>query len=169
MKEKKELIIEEEKVKLKCDIKKIFTVIQSQTESIPKKLNDQVDSLFILHSEIYEDLNQLQHKSLIIVAAEILEKKFIEINRWCWHPEQTSDPDEADLTGYQDKKVIINAEVTTSNNPMGGIDTRMRKTLKSLSTKEGKRFYFVQTEKMFNRAKTKITNNNWNITPHKIK
>jgi hypothetical protein len=54
---------------------------------------------------------------------------------------------------------MLNVEVTTSQNPVGTIAQRMEKTLVSLSRKKGKLFYYVKTEKMLNRAKTKIKNN----------
>ena len=161
-------IIEQEQI-LQVEIKNIFNSIQQLTKNIPDNLNEQVSRLFQLRSEVYEELNQLQHKSLILTVAKLLKKEFPEINRWTWHPKQTSNPDEADLTGYTDSIVIISAEVTTSIKPVGTIDTRMRKTLNSLNRKNGKLFYFVQTTEMFNRATSKITKNNWDITPRLVR
>jgi len=160
-------IIEEEK-KIKEDLTEIFQKIQQHTETIPTTTKEQVEKLSLLRSDIYEDLNQLQHISLILEVAKLLQKEFPEINNWRWHPKQTSKPDEADLTGFNDKKIIISSEVTTSQNPVGTIDSRMKKTLESLSTKRGKRFYFVLTKSMYDRAKTKIRNNNWDIIPRQI-
>jgi hypothetical protein len=161
--------IKKEEQILKDEIKNIFNSIQELTKDIPDNLNEQVGRLFQLRSEVYEELNQLQHKSLILKVAKLLKKEFPEINRWTWHPKQTSNPDEADLTCYKDSIVIISAEVTTSMKPVGTIDTRMRNTLNSLNRKNGKLFYFVQTTEMFNRATTKIIKNNWDITPRLVR
>lgn len=160
--------IQDEEANLEREITKMFSTIRNQTERVPEGLTDQVQRLFLLRSEIYEDLNQLQHAALILKAAKLLQNEFPEIDRWSWHPKQTSRPDEADLTGYINEVVFLNVEVTTSVKPVGTIDSRMNKTLKSLDHKNGKRYYFVQTTKMLNRAKTKIAKNNWNITPREI-
>jgi hypothetical protein len=160
--------LDEEELILKAEIANIFNTIRYRTETTPTEITQQVERLFLLRSEIYEDLNQLQHKSLILNAAKLLQNEFPGISSWSWHPKQTSHPDEADLTGYADRMIVISAEVTTSMKPIGTIDTRMGKTLSSLNNKKGKRFYFVQTNEMLNRAITKIAKNNWDITPRKI-
>jgi len=92
-----------------------------------------------------------------------LSKCYPKIDQWTWHPMQTSHEDYADLTGFAKGKVILNAEATTSLNPKGTIDSRMRDTLTSLSTKMGDKYYLVQTESMEQRAKTKIKSLKFNI------
>lgn len=164
----KELNIKQEKTILQLEIENWFKVVKKHINKSPSGLTEQVRLLTAIRNDIYEDLNQLQHKALIIESAEILQKEYPKINKWKWHPKQTSHPDEADLTGYTDAKVIISAEITSSMKPVGTIDTRIRKTLNSLNGKKGKRIYFVQTAEMFNRAKTKITKNNWDITPRQL-
>jgi hypothetical protein len=164
----KELDIKKEELQLKKSLKVFFRIIIAQTETIPANVDKQVGMLFKLRSEVYEQLNQIQHRWLIIKVAKILKKESPQINFWRWHPEQTSSPIEADLTGYVNGQVFVSAEVTTSPNPIGTIDKRMEKTLRSLNKKEGKRYYFVQTEKMLMRAVHKIKSNNWNIVVQKI-
>ena len=164
----RELNLNREETNLENEIKNIFNVIRNHTQSTPPNLFLQIEKLLLLRSEIYEDLNQLQHKGLILKAAKLLQDEFPEINRWSWHPKQTSSPNEADLTGYDETMVILNAEITTSLKPVGTIDMRMKKTLISLSGKNGKRFYFVQTVEMLNRANAKIMKNKWDILARMI-
>lgn len=134
----------------------------------PNYFKDQLQHLSIIRKDIYEDINQLQHKGLIIEVAEKLQNEFPQINKWTWHPMQTSHDDFADLTGYVGNKVFLNAEVTTSLAPVGTIAIRMKNTLLSLNKKQGKLFYFVQTEKMLKRAETKIKNKKHNIVPRQV-
>lgn len=160
----KELILKTEKATLKKELKHLFNIMQELTRDLPLTVSEQVKTLFGIRSNIYEDINQLQHKALIIKVADLLEKEHPEIVSWSWHPKQTSHPDEADLTGYDSrKKVILNAEVTTSIKPIGTIDQRMKSTLESLSRKKGKLLYYVQTPEMYRRAESKIRKSNYNI------
>jgi hypothetical protein len=59
---------------------------------------------------------------------------------------------------------VILAEITTSDRPVGVIDGRMRRTLEKLSRMQGSRYYFVRTEKMEQRALTKVRKASWAIT-----
>jgi hypothetical protein len=59
-------------------------------------------------------------------------------------------------------ETIISGEVTTSREPKGVIDSRMASTLKKVAAMEGKRFYFVLTAAMANRARTPRANGKWN-------
>jgi hypothetical protein len=151
-----ELDIKSEKRNLQIELVEWFNKTKTHIQSTPSRLKNQLKLLTNIRKDIYEDLNQLQHKGLIIATAELLLKIYPKINKWTWHPKQTSHPDEADLTGFTNNKVILNAEVTTSLRPVGSIDTRMRNTLLSLNKKEGHKYYIVQTNEMFGRAKTKI-------------
>ena len=58
---------------------------------------------------------------------------------------------------------MISAEITTSEKPVGTIDSRMQKTLAKLAEMQGAKFYFVRTPQMQQRANTKITKVGWNI------
>ena len=160
----KELNIKNEKIILQKEIEDWVTTAKKHFVTTPCELKEQVLFLTNFRKAIYEDLNQLQHKALIIESAEILQKEYPKINKWKWHPEQTSHPDEADLMGStEDDTIIISAEVTTSMLPVGTIDTRMKKTLDRLEGKPGEKFYFVRSKEMHKRAETKILNNNWHI------
>jgi hypothetical protein len=162
------LDVKTEKLKLQNQIDDWFDKMQMYLDQRPKDTKGQIQHLAIIRKEVYEDLNQLQHKALILEVAERLQEEFSVINTWTWHPMQTSHIDFADLTGYVDKEVFLNAEITTSLSPLGTIDTRMHSTLMSLNKKKGKKYYFVQTDKMLKRAKSKIKNNELNIEAHKI-
>ena len=156
---KNNLNIAIEKDILKNELQEWFSVIRKHLSKNPLSVNDQIELLNEIRKDIYEDLNQLQHKSAIILIAEELQKEFPSITEWYWHPKQTSQENYADLTGIVNDEVFLNAEITTSLNPVGTIDKRMKKTLESLNLKQGKKFYYVQTDKMMARALTKIKKN----------
>jgi hypothetical protein len=166
---KNNLDIKKEKIKLQESVQKWFSLLKSHIDIVPENLNEQVQTLNKIRIDNYEELNQLQHVAAIIIVAEKLQLEFPEINKWAWHPRQTSHKNFADLTGFVNDNVILNAEVTTSMKPIGTIDKRMQNTLTSLSNKTGRKFYFVQTDVMLRRAKTKISkNNNWDIEIRRI-
>jgi len=162
------LDVKTEKIKLQNQIDDWFNKMRMYLDQRPKEINNQIQHLASIRKEVYEDLNQLQHKALILEVAERLQKEFSVIDKWTWHPMQTSHVDFADLTGYVDNQVFLNAEITTSLSPVGTIDTRMHSTLVSLNKKKGKKYYFVQTDKMLKRAKSKIKNNQLEVEAHKI-
>jgi len=158
-----ELVIKSAETALKTDLSVWFKSIRRHLEANPSSLLAQVDLLSAMRNELYEDINQLQHRSLILAAAKFLAKKYPQINKWAWHPEQTSHIDFADLTGFHSHKVILNAEVTTSVSPVGTIDIRMSKTLISLNKKPGNKYYIVRTEQMERRALSKIQKQKFDI------
>lgn len=123
------LEIKKEKEDLQTKIETLVTTAKRHLETTQSELNDQILVLIDLRKSIYENLNQLPHKALLIEAAEYLQEKYPEINTWTWHPEQTSHPNEADLMGDIDK---IYAEATTSLLPVGAIGTKMKNTLVKL-------------------------------------
>lgn len=118
-----------------------------------------------LRKETYEDLNQIQHEHLIVRAAEWLlaERKCPPETQWLWNPRQTGDSSEPDLRGLHSGAAVISAEITTSEKPVGTIDSRMKKTLVKLAEMQGSKFYFVRTTQMQQRANTKITKGGWAI------
>lgn len=153
--------IEEEKMKLLNQINTMFDNWKNINLSNESSLNKAVDKLRQLRITDYERINQLQHAALILKGAEWLENqdKYKNLGRidWSWHPHQTGGNDEPDLRGKINGKVIISAEITTSENPVGTIDVRMRDTLKKLQIiNEGDLYYFIQTNQMEQRAKTKV-------------
>lgn len=127
--------------------------------------DDGVRVLRLLREEAYEDLNQIQHEHLIVHAAQwLIQQKHCPTSvEWSWNPRQTGDDSEPDLRGTHDGSVVISAEITTSRDPVGVLDTRMRRTLAKLALTEGQKFYFVRTESMRRRAATKVAKAQWSI------
>jgi len=123
-----------------------------------------VNLLSRLREAVYEDLNQIQHEGLILEAAQWLRENALAGREaeWWWNPRQTGGHDEPDLRCISGSDVVV-AEVTASNAPVGVIDSRMMSTLEKLAATEGKRYYFVRTESMRKRAKTKVDKGKWDI------
>jgi hypothetical protein len=118
-----------------------------------------------LRAEVYEDLNQIQHEFMVICAAEWLlaHERCPPDTIWSWNPRQTGRGDEPDLCGEHGGTVVISAEITTSVEAKGKIDSRMRDTLRKLSSMIGQRFYFTASPAMCQRARTKILKGGWSI------
>ena len=119
-----------------------------------------------LRSSVYEDLNQIQHECLILDGLKWV-KENCQVSpdaQWYWNPRQTGDSSEPDLRGVVDGEIVVSAEATASEKPQGGIDKRMRDTMAKLNKMDGKKFYFVRTDEMKKRAKTKVGSNPWSIT-----
>ena len=118
-----------------------------------------------LRKETYEDLNQIQHEHLIVCAAEWLyrNQRCAPETVWYWNPRQTGDNTEPDLRGAHSSSIVVSAEITTSEKPIGAIDKRMQSTLAKLSAMAGVKYYFVRTEAMRLRASTKISKGGWQI------
>ena len=148
-------IVEEEK-KLSFELQHWFDSLKVHLNDVPNQLYHQLKLLEKIRVSHYEQLNQIQHALSIVLAAKELQFEFPRVDYWTWHPKQTSHIDFADLTGYINGDVFLNAEITTSSKPIGTIDRHMKSTLESLSRKNGKKFYFVRTEVMKKRAITKI-------------
>ena len=70
-----------------------------------------------LRKESYEDLNQIQHESLILRAVRWLESNLPEgiVLDWYWNPRQTGDSTEPDLRGTRNGEIIVSAEATASD------------------------------------------------------
>ena len=82
-----------------------------------------------------EDLNQIQHEELAFRAAQFLRSSEFEGRdlKWYWNPRQTGDENEPDLRATENQEIVLSAEVTTSERPIGTIDSRMRDTLKKMA------------------------------------
>jgi len=121
-------------------------------------LEQQMGLLQQFRSQSYELLNQLQHEFLTIRALEWLKRRpvFDIVTEWTWHPTSTGTATEPDLLGCRGKEALISAEITTSANPDGVIDQRMKRTLHKLAGMSGERFYFVASATMAARATTKV-------------
>ncbi len=159
----KRLIINKEKSSIQKRIKMFFDNIKNIAEYKTNDIQSNLITIYELRTKIYEELNQLQHAYLIILAAEELKKEHKEINIWFWHPEQTSSLGYTDLTGFCNDKVILRAEVTTSAKPQGSIDTRMYNVLEKLNDYPGLKYYYVVTKEMKQRAEIKKRKHNYNV------
>jgi hypothetical protein len=147
------------------DARKLLERLHGHAVHEPITVAEAIKSLKYIRQEIYESLNQIQHEYLTIQAA-----KWLQINdpilvgaSWLWNPRQTGGYNEPDLAVVRQEVCLISAEVTTSRDPVGLIDSRMRDTLVKLSQMQGKKFYFVPTEKMKRRAQTKVSKSGWDI------
>lgn len=118
-----------------------------------------------IRSSIYEDLNQIQHEYLLLQGLGWLLENggFDSEIKWEWNPRQTGSANEPDLRGSLNGRILISAEASASENPVGTVDKRMKETFEKLSQMEGQKFYFVRTDGMANRARTKTTRRNWSI------
>jgi len=122
-----------------------------------------------LFREVSEDLNQIQHEFLILHGLRWLRGNGFESEiDWEWNPRQTGTADEPDLRGSLNGATLISAEASASELPGGMIDTRMRETLEKLSRMPGQKFYFVRTDEMATRARTKVTKANWPVRVVKV-
>jgi hypothetical protein len=110
-----------------------------------------------IRSSIYEDLNQILHEGLLVRGLTWLKQNGFGTGiLWEWNPRQVGKADEPDLRGSSGGQVLVCAEATASENPVGVIDTRMKKTLEKLIHMEGQLFYFVISDTMAQRARTKV-------------
>ncbi len=163
-----ELNIVQAKLMLEQRISSQLSALRALLTSSAHSLTDKIELLQKIRSAIYENLNQFQHENLIIKAAIELQDEFKEIDTWRWHPNQTGGKSEADLQGYHKEQIVVSAEITTSLNPQGVIDSRMRKTLQKLGNLKGEKFYIVQTQAMAQRARSKVNNMNLSINIKQI-
>jgi hypothetical protein len=135
--------------------------LESVRQVLSKDVISAVDGINVL-SELrqvaYEDINQIQHEEMVLRAARSLQKEdFLSKNiEWYWNPRQTGNNSEPDLRATIGKEILLSAEVTTSEKPVGTIDTRISQTLAKLNFMPGHKFYFVRTISMERRARTKV-------------
>jgi hypothetical protein len=122
--------------------------------------------LRLLRTGSAEDINQIQHAALALAAVRHIqaERPDTATLTWFWHPFQTGGIEEPDLRATDGSRVVISAEVTASERPDGVIDKRMTHTLKKLAAMPGDLFYFVRTDAMHRRARTKIQTAGYAIT-----
>ena len=142
--------------------------IRNVTEDRAETIDDGIAILRNIRSEVYEDLNQIQHEAMILRAARFLGGQYGKKIKWEWNPRQTGTGDEPDLRGSHKGRIILSAEVTTSEEPVGKIDGRMRETLAKLAVMEGDKYYFVGMASMAKRAQTKVQKNGYKIKIIKI-
>ncbi len=129
-------------------------------------LSDGIQRLRRIRGALYENLNQIQHEHLVLQGLRWLRGHGYDSDDlvWYWNPRQTGDSTEPDLLAKQNSQVVVCAEATTSETPVGLIDSRMRDTLAKLDRLHGDKFYFVRSDAMAQRARTKVSRNSWTIT-----
>jgi hypothetical protein len=129
-----------------------------------------------LRNTSYEDLNQIPHEAMIIRAAQQISATDYpgENVEWDWHPRQTgSKPKgspkekEPDLRGKIAGQIVVSAEITTSAKPIEGTMTLTLKKLNEMQV-PGKKIYFVRTEEMEKRAKTKVSKRRYQIEVRRV-
>ncbi len=146
-------------------LKEVFSSIRTAGQTEPKNLDLSLQILNSLRHLVYEDMNQLQHEALILKTAKFLQLEYypgLKI-KWLWNPRQTGSREEPDLRGLIKGKVLISGEVTTSLKPEGAIDSRMAKTLQTLSQMPGEKYYVVVSEGMERRANSKVNSSSYQI------
>lgn len=151
--------LDQEEKRLFKEARNLLATIRAAIEEEPSDLAIATETLESLRQQTYEDINQIQHEAMVLRAAKSLQKDdFIGRDiEWHWNPRQTGTANEPDLRGIFAGHTVVSAEITSSSGPKGILDSRMRDTLQKLSAMEGMRVFFVRTEPMLRRAKTKIS------------
>jgi len=162
--------IDEAKDTVWRDAVAVLARLQTLTSDRPTIASDAIPLLMQIREETAEEINQVQHEQLILGVAEgLIGQGIVPTNTvWEWNPRQTGTADEPDLRGSAAGEIVASAEVTTSLEPKGLIDTRMRETVNKLSRMPGYRVYGVRTEAMAMRARTKIRKNEYEIAVHQV-
>ncbi len=146
------------------DMQELVLQIRKIAEHDPVNVDYGGLQLRLIRLSVAEDLNQIQHEYLILRGIKWLGGEgFGSDVEWEWNPRQTGGASEPDLRGRRAGTVIVSAEATASENPVGAVDKRMQVTLDKLNRVEGQKFYFVATETMAQRAKAKVAKAGWPI------
>jgi hypothetical protein len=95
-----------------ADIGALISQLRLLTSAEPRSVKDGIATLRQVRRQSYEDLNQVQHESLIVEAADWLQARHpIPLSAtWYWNPRQTGDASEPDLAVYVDGQQTIAAE-----------------------------------------------------------
>jgi hypothetical protein len=150
--------------KVLADIQNVLSTINQLSGQQIENVQVGVAQLRMIRSSVYEDINQIQHEYLILRALGwLLQKGFTSDVIWEWNPRQTGTANEPDLRGTLGGMVLISAEASASERPVGVIDSRMKKTLYKLNGMAGDKYYFVCSDEMACRARTKIAKQSWPI------
>lgn len=155
---------EEAESKVFADICRFLTDLRTLAADVTS-LDEGSQRLRQIRGTVYENLNQIQHEHLLLQGLRWLRSNGYSDSslEWSWNPRQTGDSTEPDLQATDQTQIVLSAEATTSEEPEGVIDSRMRDTLAKLNKMPGRRFNFVRTEAMVRRATTKIAKNAWTI------
>jgi hypothetical protein len=146
------------RAKVLADILRYLESVRCIANAPVVTIAEGIRALKSLRREAYEDLNQIQHEYAALCAIEwLIEQRRVSANVvWHWNPRQTGHGDEPDIRASLGRDILLSGEVTTSPEPKGLIDKRMRETLQKLSQMPGEKVYFVSTEAMRQRAHTKV-------------
>lgn len=130
-----------------------------------ESIDDTVELLTRIRRQAQDHLNHIQHQQMIVCAAEWLVRHGVAgvPLRWLWNPTQSGERGGPDLVGLEADDVRVCAEVSAVDEPVGVVDTQMRRALTKLAAMEGRRFYFVRTVSMKRRAVTKVVKGGWDI------
>lgn len=151
--------------KVLADIQTVLSTIKQLSGQQTDNVQLGVGQLRMIRSLVYEDINQIQHEYLVLRALRwLLQNGFASEITWEWNPRQTGTANEPDLRGSLNGAVLISAEASASERPVGVIDSRMQRTLYKLSQMAGEKFYFICSDQMACRARTKIAKQCWPIT-----
>jgi len=152
------------------DARNLLSQIRAGVTEDVRDLARAIEILEGLRKQTYENINQIQHEAMILRAARWLQESDFpgQDVEWYWNPRQTGTTEEPDLRGILDGRTVVSAEITTSADPKGGLDSRMRDTLEKLSKMPGKRVFFVRTESMFIRARTKLSKSGYQVEVRRI-
>lgn len=156
--------IKEAESKVLSDMGQLFDSVRALANTADT-LQEGATRLRQIRAAVYENLNQIQHEHLLIQALIWLRANgFGDLElEWYWNPRQTGDSSEPDLQARSSTETTLSAEATTSAKPDGVIDSRMRNTLSKLNQMSGRKFYFVQTDAMARRARTKVAKCSFDI------
>lgn len=116
--------LSEAETNLLSDIKTCVERIRSLVREDVTTVHRGIETPRRLREAIYEDLNQIQHEEMILRAARSLQGSDFqgEVVDWYWNPRQTGDRSEPDLRGVKNCEIVVSAEITTSERPVGTID-----------------------------------------------
>lgn len=145
--------------KVQADIEAFLNTVKSISSRPAPTVEAGIAVLHDLRKEVYEDLNQIQHEQMILCAAEhLIEHGVVPADTaWSWNPRQTGNSSEPDLQGCDATgAVLVSCEITTSTKPAGTIEERMVNTLRKMLAMPGRKFYFVRTDVMLQRALSKL-------------
>jgi hypothetical protein len=157
--------------------KKILDDINRCLESVafvmrPQRMSlaDGIGVLSKLREVAYEEINQIQHEEMLLRAVLFLQEALFtgQPIDWYWNPRQTGDYSEPDIRAVKNGEIMLSAEVTASERPVGIIDVRMRDTLAKLNRMPGRKYYFVRSNVMEQRARTKVEKGGFDIHVKKI-
>jgi len=148
------------------DVHSLLAGVRPLVATTPNSAPEGVKIILQLRDLAYENLNQISHEFLIILAARWLATSIAVPSDadWYWNPRQTGDYSEPDLQARVREKIIVSAEATTSVSARGTIADRMVATIEKLRQIPGKRYYFVRTENMAMAARAAIKARGWRIT-----